>query len=91
MATVFEDYTTEEQISVVSFSLWAKGLNAKDIYKEIFLFTLGSVCRIKPFTTGSRNSLKDVRKAQMMHDKVRKWLRQQSKDIYAAGFDPLVK
>jgi hypothetical protein len=27
---------------------------------------VGSVCRVKLFTTGSRNSLKDVRKSQMM-------------------------
>jgi hypothetical protein len=34
---------------------------------------------------------KDVRKSQMMADHVRKWLRQQSKDFHAAGFDALVK
>jgi hypothetical protein len=36
MATVLEDNTTEEQHSVVCFLL-AKGLNAKDIHKEMFL------------------------------------------------------
>jgi hypothetical protein len=36
MATVLEEYTPEEQRSVVRF-LWTKGLNAKDIHKEIFL------------------------------------------------------
>jgi hypothetical protein len=36
MATVLEAYTTEEQHSVVIFFLWAKGLNAKDIHKEMF-------------------------------------------------------
>jgi hypothetical protein len=35
MATVLEDFTTEEQSSAVCFS-WAKGLNAKDIHKEMF-------------------------------------------------------
>jgi hypothetical protein len=35
LATVLEEYTTEEQRSVVSFWM-AKGLNAKDIHKEIF-------------------------------------------------------
>jgi hypothetical protein len=34
MATVFEGYTTEEQRSLVRF-VWAKGLNAKDINKEM--------------------------------------------------------
>jgi hypothetical protein len=38
--------TAEEQRSVVRF-LWAKGLNAKDIHKEMF-----PVCRVKRFTTG---------------------------------------
>jgi hypothetical protein len=35
MATVLEAHTTEEQRSVVRF-IWAKGLNAKDIHKEMF-------------------------------------------------------
>jgi hypothetical protein len=35
MATVLEEFATEEQRSLVRF-LWAKGLNAKDIHKEIF-------------------------------------------------------
>jgi hypothetical protein len=37
MTIVLEEYTTEEQSSVVRFCLWAKGLNAKDIHKEMFL------------------------------------------------------
>jgi hypothetical protein len=42
--------------------LWAKGLNAKDIINKYFMFTVGSVCRVKRFTAGSKNSLKDVLK-----------------------------
>jgi hypothetical protein len=34
-ATVLEEYNTKEQTSVVRF-LWAKGLSAMDIRKEIF-------------------------------------------------------
>jgi hypothetical protein len=34
--------------------LWIKGLIAKDIYKEIFPVTAGSVCRVKRFTTGDK-------------------------------------
>jgi phage terminase large subunit-like protein len=30
-------------------------------------------------------------KSQMMPDQVQKWLRQQPKDFYAAGFEALVK
>jgi hypothetical protein len=35
MATVLEEYITEEQRSGLRF-LWAKGLNAKDINKYMF-------------------------------------------------------
>jgi hypothetical protein len=35
MATVLEECTTEDQLSVVRF-LWEKGFNAKDIRKEMF-------------------------------------------------------
>jgi hypothetical protein len=69
----------------------AKRFNTKDNHKKYFLFTVRSVCRVKRFTSGSRNSLKDVRMSQMMSDQLRKWLRQQSKDLYAAGFDALLK
>jgi hypothetical protein len=37
MATVIEEYNTKEQRSVGCL-LWAKGLNAKGIYKEMLLF-----------------------------------------------------
>jgi hypothetical protein len=57
--------------------------------QKCFMFAVGSVCSVKRFTTGSRNCLKDIRNPQMMLDEVRKWLRQQSKDFYAAGFDAL--
>jgi hypothetical protein len=35
IATVLEENTTEEQRSLVRF-LWTKGLNANDIYEEMF-------------------------------------------------------
>jgi hypothetical protein len=35
METVFEECITEEQRSVLH-SLWAKGLNSKDIHKYVF-------------------------------------------------------
>jgi hypothetical protein len=35
MATVLKECTSKEQRSVVRF-LWAKGLNAKDIHKDMF-------------------------------------------------------
>jgi hypothetical protein len=36
MTTMLEECITEELLSVVRFFLWAKGLNAKDIHKELF-------------------------------------------------------
>jgi hypothetical protein len=50
MATVLQEYTTEEQRSVVLF--WgAKGLNVKDIHKKkYFMFKVGNVCGVKWFT-----------------------------------------
>jgi hypothetical protein len=86
MAAMLEKNTIEKQRSVGSFFFLAKRTQCEGFQKEIFLFTVGSVCRVKRFTAGSRNSLKDVRKSQMMPEQVRKWLRQQSKD-----FDALVK
>jgi hypothetical protein len=59
--------------------------------KKRFFVTAASVRYVKSFTTGSINSLEDVRKSQMMPGQVRKWLSQQSKYFYAAGFDALVK
>jgi hypothetical protein len=65
--------------------------NAEDIHKEMFPI-YGENCLLrKAVYNWSRNSLKDVRKSQMMPNQVQKWLRQQSKDFYAASFDALVK
>jgi hypothetical protein len=75
--------TTEEQSSIVLFS-WAKDSMQRIVINKYFLLTIRSVCRVKQFTAGSRNvvNISLVTK--------RKWLRQQSKDFYAAGFDALV-
>jgi hypothetical protein len=48
MATVLEDFTTEKQRSVVRF-LRAKGLNAKDIHKEMFPLYGGKCLSPKAF------------------------------------------
>jgi hypothetical protein len=57
--------------------MWAKGLNAKDIHKKCILFTVGSVCRVKQFTTWWQSFADD----EEVKTEVRKWLRQQSKDF----------
>jgi hypothetical protein len=52
MATVLEDCTTEEQRSLVRF-YGQKDLIQRIFIKKYFLFTVGSVCRVKRSTTGS--------------------------------------
>jgi hypothetical protein len=58
---------------------------------QCFLFMVGIVCRVKRFTTRSRNYIKDDQKSQMMPEQARKWPRQHSKDLYVVCFDALVK
>jgi hypothetical protein len=59
MATVLEECTTEEQRSVVRFC-GQKDSMQRIFTKKYFLFMVGSVCRIKQFTTGPTNTLKDT-------------------------------
>jgi hypothetical protein len=54
MAIVLEEYTTEEQRSIVPFFV-IKKVNKTIFIKKCFLFMLGSVYRLKRFTTGLRN------------------------------------
>jgi hypothetical protein len=71
--------------------LWTKGLNAKDIHKEMFP-VYGGKCLsrkavhnwVEKFSQGRSKSAND-------ETEVRNWLRQQSKYFYDAGFDALVK
>jgi hypothetical protein len=62
--------------------------------KKCFMFTVGSVSGVKRFTTGSRICHlggKGFADEEEVETEVRKWLRQQSKDFYAASFHALVK
>jgi hypothetical protein len=71
MATVLEVCTTEEQRTLVRVFVVGRNDSMRRIFiKKCFLFTTGSVCHVKLFTTGSRNSLKDVQKSQIMPDEV---------------------
>jgi hypothetical protein len=81
MATVLEECITKEQSSVVHF-LWAEVLNAKDIHKEMFHVYNGKCLSCKAVHNADDEEVET---------EVRKWLRQQSKDFYIAGFDLLVK
>jgi hypothetical protein len=53
------------------------------LIKKCFPFTVGSVCRIKRFSLGYKRLADD----EVAEKEVWKWLRQQPKDFYAAGFD----
>jgi thiamine kinase-like enzyme len=71
--------------------LWAKGLNANNIHNEMFP-NYGGKCLsrkavhkwVEKFSQGRSKVADD-------ETEMRKWLRQQSKDFYAASFDALVK
>jgi hypothetical protein len=64
------------------------------LIKKCFLFTVGSVYRVKRFTTELRNCHvggKSFADEEEVETEMRKCLREQSKDFYVAGFEALVK
>jgi hypothetical protein len=64
----------------------AKGLNAKDIHEEMFP-VYGRKCLLrKAFHNLVEKRGKCFADNEEVETEVRKWLRQQSKDFYAAGF-----
>jgi hypothetical protein len=83
MATVLE-FTTEEQRSVVLF-LWARGLNAKDIHKEMFPVYGGMCLSFKMVHIWVEKRDKRFANDEEVETEVRKWLRQQLKD-FCCGF-----
>jgi hypothetical protein len=85
MATVLEECITEEQGYVVLF-LRAKGLNAKDLHKEMFP-VYGGMCFSRKAVQPWLQRFAD----EEVETEVKKWLRQLSKYFCAAGFDALVK
>jgi hypothetical protein len=90
MATVFEVYITEEQSSIVRF-LWAKGLNTKDIHKKIFPVYGGKGLSSTEVHNWAKKRGIISADDEEVETEVRKWLRQQTKHFYTAGFDALVK
>jgi hypothetical protein len=66
-----------------------KRLNAKDIHKEMFP-GYGRKC-LSCKTVNSWIANATVADSEEFETEAWKWLRQQAKDIYAAGFDALVK
>jgi hypothetical protein len=90
MATVLEVCNTEEQRSVVRF-LWAKGLNEKDIHKEMYPVYGGKCLSPKEVHNWVEKFFQGHSKVADNETEVRNWLRQQSKDLYAADVDALIK
>jgi hypothetical protein len=86
MATVFEGCTTGERSFVVRFC-GQKDSVQRIFIKKYFLFTVGSICRVKQFSLCGKHFTHD----EEFETKVWKWLRRQSKDFYAAGFHLLLK
>jgi hypothetical protein len=68
--------------------LWVKGLNAKDIHKEIFPVYGGKCLSRKAVDDWVQKRFADDEEVETV---MLKWLRQQSKDFYATGFDALIK
>jgi hypothetical protein len=87
MATVLKKCITEKQRSVLRFSFVGKGTRCNEylFIKKCFIFTVGSVCRVKRFTAEQRNSLKNVRKSQMMKRRCGNGL-DNKKNLQCCGF-----
>jgi hypothetical protein len=91
MTIGLEECNTEEQRYGVRYFWGAKGTNAQRIFtNKCFLFIVGSACRVKRFTSSSRNSLKDAGKAQTMPDQVQNWLRQRVFDALVKQWDKCI-
>jgi hypothetical protein len=71
--------------------LSAKGLNAKDVHKEKFPVYGGRCFSPKAFRSWTEKFSQGRSKVADYEREVQKWLRQQSKHFYAAGFNALVK
>jgi hypothetical protein len=85
--TVLEDRTTEEQCSVSRF-LRAKGLNAKDIHKEMFPVYGEKCLSRKAVHNWVANVLLMTKRLNRRCGSVRD---NSQKTSYAAGFDPTVR
>jgi hypothetical protein len=78
-----------QRAALLCIFLWAKGLTAKDIHKEMFP-VFGGKCTVhKVVHMWVEKRGKHFANDKEAETEVQKWLRQQSKDFYAAGFDTL--
>jgi hypothetical protein len=90
MATVLEEYNTEEQRYVVRLLL-AKRLNANDNHKEIFPAYIRKCLSPKAVYIWVEKLSQERSKLADDETEVRHSLRQHSKDFYAAGFCALIE
>jgi hypothetical protein len=71
--------------------LLTEGHNAKDIHKQMFPVHGGKCLSRKAVQNWAEKFSQGRSKVAGDETEKRKWLRQQSKEFYAAGFDALVK
>jgi hypothetical protein len=71
--------------------LWAKGLSAKDIHKEMFHIYGRKCLSYKAVHSWVEKHLKRFNDDEEFEMGVWKWLSQQAKDYCAVGFNALVK
>jgi hypothetical protein len=90
MAIVFEVCTKEDQRSIVRL-LWVKELNAKDIHNEMFSVYGGKCLSRKAFHNWVKKRGERFADDEVVEMEMRKWLRPQSEDFYAADFEAVVK
>jgi hypothetical protein len=69
--------------------LWAKGLNARDIRKEMFPVYVVKCLSLKEVHNWVEKHGKRFANDEEVETEMWKWLRQQSKDFYAAGYEAL--
>jgi hypothetical protein len=84
MTTVLEECTTEEQRYVVRFFY-----GQKDSMQMIFV--RWEVVAASSGSQLGRETYRNFADDERVETEVRKWLRQRSKEFYAAGSDALVK
>jgi hypothetical protein len=71
--------------------LWEKGPSAKDIHKEMFPVYGGKCLSRKAVHNWVENRGKRFADDEEVETEVPKWLRRQSEDFCAAGFDAMAK
>jgi hypothetical protein len=71
--------------------LWAEGLTAKDIHKEMFPVYDGKCLSRKAVHSWVEEHGKRFADDEEIETKMRKWMKRQSKDFCSAGFDAFAK